>query len=258
MFPLQGRRILVTRPARQANGLMALIAARGGESVCFPLIDIAPPADWDSTDAAGRRLEALSLVVFVSPNAVAYGLGRILARHTWPAQLIAAAVGPGTAKALAEAGVERIAVPQARYDSEALLALDDLSTERVQGREVLILRGDGGRELLAETLRERGATVTCVTCYRRLVPQNGASVQSLLRDEALDAVTLSSSEGLRNFMDLLDIDGQARLFKLPAFVPHRRIAEEAARLGLSRVVLTEPADDGLVAGLCTYPWTDHD
>ena len=82
--PLQGKRILVTRPTDQAAGLASQIAARGGEAACFPLIDIAPPVSWQATDDAIARLEAFVLVIFVSPNAVAFGLGRLLSRCPWP------------------------------------------------------------------------------------------------------------------------------------------------------------------------------
>lgn len=257
-LPLQGKRILVTRPAAQAAGLAALIASEGGDTVCFPLIDIAPADDWRPVDEAGDRLDAFSLAVFISPNAVEFGLPRLLSRRTWPSGLRAAAIGPGTVKRLADFGIDDVILPEGRFDSEALLALEALQADRVGGREVLILRGNGGRELLAETLRARGAAVDCVTCYRRSAPQEGAAVVSLLRNKALDAVTLSSSEGLRNLLELLDTGSRERLLALPVFVPHQRIAEEATRLGLRRVVLTGPADAGLVEGLCNYPWPDHE
>lgn len=255
---LQGKRILVTRPAAQAAGLAAQIAALGGETVCFPLIDIAPVDDWQPVDDARDRLDTFSLVVFISPNAVEHGLPRILCGRTWPSGLRAGAIGPGTVRRLADFGIEDVIVPHDRYDSEALLALDALQADRMAGANVLILRGNGGRELLAETLRARGAKVDCVTCYRRMAPRDGAVVVSLLRNKALDAVTLSSSEGLRNLLDLLDTGSRERLFALPVFVPHQRIAEEAMRLGLSRVVLTGPADAGLVEGLCNHRWLEHE
>jgi len=255
---LQGKRILVTRPAAQAAGLAALIAQRGGETVCFPLIDIAPADDRQPLDHAIDHLEAFSLAIFISPNAVGFGLSRLLSRRAWPEGLRAAAIGPGTVKRLADFGIADVLVPQDRFDSEALLALAPLQAEKVAGTRVLILRGNGGRELLAETLRARGAAVECVACYRRTAPRDGSAVMSLLRNNALDAVTLSSSEGLRNLLELLDTGSRESLLALPVFVPHRRIADEATRLGLHRVVLTGPADTGLVEGLCNYCWLDHD
>ncbi|MDR2111530.1 MAG: uroporphyrinogen-III synthase [Candidatus Accumulibacter sp.] len=256
--PLRGKRILVTRPAGQSGGLVARIAAQGGEAACFPLIDIAAPESWQAVDDAAARLQTFALVIFISPNAVAHGLGRLLSRRSWPEGPAAAAVGPGTATLLADAGIANVLVPRGRYDSEALLSLDPLRAERVAGRAVLILRGNGGRELLSNTLRARGANVECVGCYRRAPPPDGAFVVSLLRNNALDAVTLSSSEGLRNLMQLLDTGSREKLASLPVFVPHQRIADEAARLGLRRVVPTGPSDNGLVAGMCIYRWSDHE
>jgi uroporphyrinogen-III synthase len=256
--PLAGKRILVTRPAGQAPGLALRIVARGGKAECFPLIDIAPPQDWRAVDEVAARLEDFAIVIFISPNAVSFGLQRMLTRRPWPERVVAAAVGPGTAGMLAEAGVAKVVVPRGPYDSEALLALDPLGAGQVAGQEVLIVRGDGGRELLAETLNARGARVECVACYRRVPPRDGAPLVSMLRGGALDAVALSSSEGLRNLLRLLDTGGREKLLDLPVFVQHRRIADEAARQGLRRVVLTGPEDEGLVAGMCTYRWADHE
>ncbi|GHU36311.1 hypothetical protein AGMMS50256_32730 [Betaproteobacteria bacterium] len=255
---LHGKCILVTRPVAQAAELAAQITELGGEAVCFPLINISPLENWQAVDEAIARLEAFSLFIFISPNAVTFGLGRLLARRSWPEGLAAGAVGPGTAKMLREASIGNVIVPRAHFDSEALLSLDPLQTEQVSGRKVLILRGDGGREILAETLRARGAEVECVTCYRRTPPTDGAFVVSLLCNNTLDAVTLSSSEGLRNLLHLLDTDSFEKLLTLPVFVPHQRIADEAVRLGLRRVVLTEPSDSGLVVGMCTYSWSDYE
>jgi uroporphyrinogen-III synthase len=123
----------------------------------------------------------------------------------------------------------------------------------VSGRRVIIFRGDGGRELLGETLKARGATIEYVTCYRRDQPQlDPAPLLKLWEEGRLDAVTLTSSEGLRNFFDMVGRLGQAWLKKTPAFVPHQRIAEQAEILGLAKVIATEPGDDGLMAGLVQY------
>ncbi len=257
-LPLAGRRILVTRPEAQSAGLSEQIATRGGEAVCFPLIEISPVDDWSAFDAAMARLETVQLLIFISPNAVDFSLPRLMAGHAWPRTLLAAAIGPGTVRRLNDFGIAGVIVPEIRFDSEALLELSPLQASVVGGRNVLILRGNGGRDLLAETLRARGANVECVTCYRRSAPQNAVQVVSLLRDAALDALTLSSSEGLRNLLELLDTDSLDRLRALPVFVPHPRIAEEAERLGLPRVILTGPADTGLVEGLCNYHWPEHE
>ena len=120
--PLLGRRILVTRPVAQAGVLAQMIAERGGEPVLFPLIEIGPLDNDDSAwlDAAIENLEDYAIAVFISPNAVEYSVPRILERRTWPAQLQAAAIGPGTTAQLAIFGINEVIAPSARFDSESV------------------------------------------------------------------------------------------------------------------------------------------
>lgn len=253
--PLAGRTIVVTRPRAQAAPLAAAIAALGGTPLLFPLLEIAPAADPRPLAAAVERLADYAIAVFISPNAVDHALPAILARGPWPAGLLPAAVGQGTVRALAAQGVGGCIAPQERFDSEALLDLPELAAERIAGRRIAIFRGDGGRELLAETLRARGAAVDCVTCYRRSGPAAGVDLLlAAWRAGRLDALTVSSSEGLRHLLELLDDEGRSYLARTPLFVPHARIAESAAALGLHQIILTAAADDGLVAGLRAYNW----
>ncbi len=253
--PLAGRTVVVTRPAAQAGPLAAAIAAAGGNALIFPLLEIAAAADAQPLAAAAERLSAYDWAVFVSPNAVDYALPTLLARGPWPADLRPATVGPGTARALAAHGIGACLVPRERFDSEALLALPELAAERVAGQRVAIFRGDGGRELLADTLRARGASVDCIPCYRRSPPASGA--QPLLaawRAGRLDALAVSSSEGLRYLVDLLDGEGRRQLQATPLFVPHARIAETARELGLEKIILSGGADVGIMDALVAYNW----
>lgn len=253
--PLAGRTIVVTRPVAQAGGLAEAIVAAGGHPLIFPLLEISPAADPQPLHKAVARLADYALAIFISPNAVDHALPSILAHGPWPAALIPAAVGQGTVKALLDHGIAGCVAPRQRFDSEALLALPELAAERLAGRRVALFRGDGGRELLADTLRERGAEVDCVTCYRRTGPS--ASPDPLLsawRAGRLDALTVSSSEGLRYLVDCLDAEGRYFLQKTPLFVPHARIAENARALGLNNIILTEAADSGIMAGLGAYNW----
>lgn len=257
--PLAGRTIVVTRPRAQADALAAAIRAAGGEPFVFPLLEIGPAPDPAPLAAAVARLADYALAVFISPNAVDYSLPAILARGPWPAALTPAAVGQGTVRALAARGIGGTVAPVERFDSEALLELPELQADRVAGRRVAIFRGDGGRELLADTLRERGATVDCIPCYARSAPAAGAApLLARWREAGIDAFTVSSSEGLRYLVDMLDGEWRVRLAATPVFVPHARIADNAAALGLARVVLTAPADAGIIEGLCTYNWPHHD
>ncbi|MBI2306852.1 MAG: uroporphyrinogen-III synthase [Rhodocyclales bacterium] len=257
--PLAGRTIVVTRPRAQADALAAAIRAAGGEPFIFPLLEIGPAPDPAPLADAVARLGDYVLAVFISPNAVDYSLPAILAHGPWPAGLTSAAVGQGTVRALAALGVGGTVAPSERFDSEELLELPELQADRVAGRRVAIFRGDGGRELLADTLRERGASVDCIPCYTRSAPADGAGpLLARWQHGGIDAFTVSSSEGLRHLVDMLDADGRRRLAATPLFVPHARIAESAAALGLGCVVLTGAADAGIIDGLCTYNWPHHD
>lgn len=252
---LAGRTIVVTRPRAQAESLMAAIAAAGGEALLFPLLEIGPATDPRPLARAVAAIDGYDLAVFISPNAVDYSLPAILAQGPWPPTLVPVAIGQGTVKALAARGIAGCVAPRERFDSETLLAQPELQEDAVRGRAIAIFRGDGGRELLAETLRQRGARVDCVACYRRSGPVgDGAPLLAAWQAGKISALTVSSSEGLRYLVDLLDEPGRALLRATPVFVPHPRIAENATALGLSSVVLTEPADAGIVAGLCAYNW----
>ena len=253
--PLAGRTIVVTRPQAQAAPLAEAIVAAGGKPLIFPLLEISPASNPQALVEVATRLAEYSLAVFISPNAADHAMPEILAHGAWPATLIPAAVGQGTVKVLAALGIHGCIAPSERFDSEALLELSELAAERVKGKRVAIFRGDGGRELLADTLRERGAMVDCITCYRRSGPSAGvAPLMAAWRAGSLDALTVSSSEGLRYLVDLLDAEGRAFLQKTPLFVPHARIAENARALGLSNILLTEAADAGILAGLVAYNW----
>ena len=258
MKPLQGRRILVTRPGAQAGTLAGLIAEHGGEAVCFPLIEISAADDPEALRQAITQLDDYSLAVFISPNAVTYSLPQILAVRVWPAGLQAGAIGPGTVAQLNANGLAEVIAPDERFDSAALLERAELQAESVAGKKVLILRGNGGREELAETLRERGAQVDAVTVYHRSPPADPALLLSLLRNTTLDALTISSSEGLRNLQALLDTENTDVFHRTPVFVPHQRIADVATGLGWKDVVLTRPADAGIIESLCAYDWSQRD
>ncbi|MDD5295550.1 MAG: uroporphyrinogen-III synthase [Rhodocyclaceae bacterium] len=245
---LAGRHVVVTRPEAQADALARSIAEEGGLPVRFPVLAISDVEDTAPVLAAAERLEDYDFAVFVSANAIEKALSLILPHRSWPEGLPVAVMGKSSERAVARFGIREIVSPQERFDSEALLALPPFQV--VAGKKVIVFRGDAGRELLGDTLQARGATVEYVTCYRRSRPELDAKpLMELWGKGELDAVTLSSSEGLRNLWAMLDEAGRAYLAQTPVFVPHRRIAEEAQRLGLLRVIPTGPGDDGLMAGL---------
>lgn len=243
---LGGARVLVTRPAHQARQLAELIAAAGGEPVCFPVIEIAEPHDPHVLEQLIDRLPEYQLAIFVSTNAVEHALPRVRSRlGGWPAQLQAAAVGAATAQALARHGVPALA-PAGGFDSEALLALPTLHA--VRGKHIVIFRGQGGRELLADTLAARGARVHYAECYRRRLPV--ADFTPLLQ-HWVDVVTLTSVEALHNLFTLAGAHGQARLRATPMIVASARIAEASRAFELAQAprVAPQPSDAGIVQAL---------
>lgn len=253
--PLEGRCIVVTRPEHQADALAALIREAGGTPVLFPVIEILDVEDSQPLIALIARLSSFDLAVFVSPNAVNKAMEFIVKRGGMPAGLRVATVGKGSARELRRGGIEEVIVPDDGSDSEALLALPEMRA--VAGKRVIIFRGDGGRELLGDTLAARGASVEYAQCYRRARPSTGAerSLDLWARRE-LSGFVITSSEGLRNLFDMAGETGRQRLSATPLFVPHPRIAETARALGLSRVIVTRPGDEGIVQGLIDW-WSRH-
>jgi len=250
-LPLAGRHIVVTRPADQAGPLAVAIENAGGIAVRFPVLVISDVEDPGPLHDIAARLDSYDLAVFVSPNAVHKALSILTAQRPWPARLRAATVGKSSERELARFGIADVIAPGERFDSEALLELPEL--QALEGRRVIIFRGDGGRELLGDTLKERGASVEYITCYRRGVPQaDTAPLLKLWDARQLDAFVVTSSEGLRNLLTLLGDAGARWLKQTPLFVPHARIAEEARKLGLQCVVLTAPGDAGVLDGLTEY------
>lgn len=254
--PLAGRHVVVTRPAQQAGPLAAALEAAGGIPVRFPVLAIheVDAAERETLRVVLARLaaSAFDLAVFVSPNAIEKTFAELRGLGlAWPQPLRVAALGKGSERALAAQGVANVISPRQRFDSEGLLELPEL--QAMTGKRVIIFRGDGGRELIAGTLRARGATVEYATCYRRAAPDGDtAELLTLWREGRLDAFTITSSEGLRHLHALLGEEGRALLEGTPLFAPHARIVAEARRLGLHRVVATGPGDAGLLHALSEY------
>jgi uroporphyrinogen-III synthase len=248
-LPLAGRRVLVTRPAQQAAALAQAIRAAGGEAFEFPALAIeAVPSDELAAPLA--QLAAADSAIFISPNAARFGLAAIRSRGSLPPAAAVFAVGPGTARALQEGGVSGVITPPGQ-DSEALLALPQL--QAVAGKRVAIVRGVGGRPLLADTLAARGADVHYLECYRRVRPQaDAAPLLARWQAGGIDAVTVASAETLVNLAAMLGEAGASLLASTPLFAPHEKIAEAARRFGIARATATPGGDAGLVEGLVNW------
>ena len=248
--PLTGITVLVTRPAHQAGGLADRIRAAGGIPILFPVLEILDITDARPLLALIGRLDEFDLAIFISPNAVNKAMN-LIGRRPLPQGLRFAAVGQGTVKTLEKFGIDPVIAPATRFDSEALLDMPEL--KQVEGKHIIIFRGDGGRELLGKTLLERGATLEYAECYRRAKPDaDTASLVEALARGKISAITITSSEGLRNLFDMVGEPAHAWLRRIPLFVSHERIAQTARKLGCVQVILTSAGDNGLLEGLSNY------
>ncbi len=243
-------RVIVTRPAAQAASWRDRLAARGIDAVAVPLIEIGAAPDSGALRAAWAGLPARQLAVFVSANAVLQFFAARPAQAAWPMTLLAAAPGPGTAEALraegiASASIVEPAVAAPQLDSEALW--ERLSAHEWRGARVLIVRGDGGRDWLAERLAEAGAEVETVAAYTRLVPRPSAEtrrrIDAAFADPAGHVWLFSNSEAIAN-LEL--VAGPARAGGSRAIATHPRIAARARQAGFTTVREVAPGFDAVV------------
>jgi uroporphyrinogen-III synthase len=248
--------VVITRPLAQAVGLAERVIASGRQAEIFPLLEIHPLADPKPLHVALSNLTRYALVAFVSPNAIDAAFAHI---SSWPSGIAIAVMGEGSKTALAAHGVTdanaTIISPRNtdRRDSETLLESLDINT--LHGREILIIRGDGGRELLADRLREQGFAVTQVTAYTRCAPTltNACREQLLRLLEGKNDWIVTSSEALRILVDMVvrvgKADSVAKMQQQRIIVPHVRIAETAQKAGFLDVLLTGSGDERLLAAL---------
>ena len=244
---LENTAVLVTRPAAQAESLAALIELAGGEAVRFPVLEILDPVDSAALQRIVDRLDEFDMAIFISPNAVNKAMNVIRSRRPLPARLKLACVGRGSARELKHFGQEDVIAPTGRFDSEALLDLPALAD--IAGQRIVIFRGDGGREVLGETLQHRGASVEYAECYRRGKPQ--VDTTALLRRWArggIDVVTVTSVQSLRNLYDLVGKLGQQWLVKTPIVVISDRMVATCRELGFKGepLIAPEASDEAIV------------
>lgn len=262
MKPGAGPRLIVTRPQAQAAAWVQALDHLGVDAQALPLIAIAPPADPAPVHAAWRVLARHALVMFVSANAVEQFFALRPDGAPWPVQTLAGSTGPGTSAALRAAGVPASAVVQPaagdRAESESLWSA--LQGRDWQGRQVLIVRGEEGRDWLAERLREAGAQVGFVGAYRRQVPDPGESGRALLQAALLRPARhvwlFSSSEAIGHLLRLVRPAAASGAADKPwqnacALATHPRIAQAAREAGFGRVALVEPTPEAVAAAVAT-------
>jgi len=247
---LNGACVLVTRPEHQAENLSRLIEQRGGIAVRFPALEIVSRDD-DRIKSTLENLDGFQWVVFISANAVNFALKANSGKIPRTKSVRFAAVGQATAQAMKMAGLPVDLVPEYGYNSEALLEMPQL--QQVEGQNCLIVRGEGGREQLATTLRSRGAEVDYLEVYKRIIPRMDSSpVVELLAQHRLDVITVTSAEALQNLSLMLGEKNNKLLSLIPLVVVSDRIRCLAADMGFNRITVTDsPIDTAILETVIT-------
>jgi uroporphyrinogen-III synthase len=243
--PLANIGVAITRPLHQSQTLTALIENAGGHVISYPLLEIIPWQDNPECYAAIQHLENIHWAIFISSNAVLHGMP-IISKHSIPPLLKFAAIGPSTAQALNKFGVKDVLTPENQYDSESLLSMPEL--QQVQGSNILIVRGKGGRELLREALIKRGANVTYAECYQRINPQIDCEVlDKAWAQNRFQAIIVSSTEAMRHLIALAK--NKPWISQVHLFTHHPRIAEHAAGYFKAITISAGPSDQEILNSL---------
>lgn len=245
---LSGTTVLVTRPRHQAQLLCQMIKDVGGDCVVLPVIEIIAPQNSVSAMAIIDRLEQFDLAIFISANAVEQADDLVRQSRTWPLGLPLAVIGRSSAAALQARGLSAALCPEQGFNSEALLALPAL--QQLDGQRIIIFRGEGGREKLAQQLTARGAQVEYAEVYRRQCPTTG--LQPIKeRLAAVDVIVAASNESLQNLYDMAGNEWRDWLLARPLVVISQRAASLAATLAFQQavVVAAEASNEGMLDAL---------
>ncbi|KTD59940.1 uroporphyrinogen-III synthase [Legionella shakespearei] len=244
---LCGLRILNTRPQGQAQQLSQEITAAGGVAIECPALELAA-SDTDWLDSL-PDLNQVHHAIFVSPNAVHYALSQLEQNNIrWLGQINTIAIGKGTAKALNSFQIQANDIPE-MPDSEHLLALETL--EQLKNQTVLLFKGEGGRTLIEESLRARGAELFSLVVYQRKMPViQPQLIYSLWHDDAVDIILFTSEQSMRNLFKMFDRESHNWLRHKPCLVISERLAREASLLGMKKIIISHP--DRMISTLFDY------
>lgn len=240
--------ILLCRPQATSASLCRIIEQHGGRCYAVPTMQIDPVATKSEQEAIKAKvldLDHYQKVIFISQNAVQYGVEYL--DQYWPQLPVDTrffAIGEATARAAQNSGLMDTQFAIGAMTSETLLALPELA--RVEGQKVLIFRGIGGRETLANTLRERGAAVDYCELYHRICPADLAQqlqANDFGRASGQRLIVVHSGESLANLNAALDQAGLKAWRKLPIVVPSKRVEQQAEEMGFTHRLLASNAGE---------------
>jgi uroporphyrinogen-III synthase len=252
LSPLDGVGVLVTRPSHQAAPLCRQLEAAGAAVTRFPALELQPLADPRTWATRLGELATFDLIIFASANAVRFGAALLQQRRDLPL----AAIGPATARALNQAGYRVSVQPVEGFDSESLLRHPTLT--RVAGNRVLLIKGQGGRELLESELARRGALVTTAEVYRRqcpsATPAELGALESRFETLQIQVITATSLEVGGNLLALATPVLRRHFDAAHWLVPSARVADGLRERGLAAPILRAASaeDQDLVSALVRW------
>ena len=238
-----GKSILVTRPYHQSANLCGLLEQKGWQAIKFPVIEIRRKTLSEQGCLCLQHIEQYQYVLFVSVNAVDFAYEILNHDFERLKQVKCIAVGLATYNRLSQYAMTNILLPDAAFNSEGILAIPEL--QDLVAQSCLIIRGTGGRELLANTLHARGASVDYMEVYtREPVSYQSEAVNSTLFAEALDAIVIYSIEALRNLVQIADeVNKKNNLLLIPLVVISQRVCVIARSMGFKKILIAEEATD---------------
>jgi uroporphyrinogen-III synthase len=255
-LPLDGRRVIITRPEEQAGEMEAAVRQLGGIPVSLPMIRIVPVEDTTACDRALRQLERMDMVVFASANAVRFTLDRAaaigVAQSLWSGREIYA-VGGKTSECARELGLELSGVP-GEFSGAALA--NTLLVRPLQGKRVLFPRGDIGRDEVMRAVAAAGAEVVTVMFYRTVGPGQSAAqgMRQELMGHPLSIVAFASPSAVRHFAELFT---QEELVPLRSHIIAAAIGNTTRESLLAmhlpvQILANEASGQGLVSSIAQY------
>ncbi len=244
--PLQGLGILITRPEQQSKALANLIEAAGGRAITFPTIEIKTTSSQQKALATLKRAPSFDWLFFVSANAVHHAAKLLNEDLQLLSQTKIAAIGEATRKALLKYNLEADLTPSRSSNSEALLSLSEM--RNMDNKKCMIVRGEGGREKLKQSLESYGAEIIYAEVYRRACPTSDINpLISSWKNGEIDYVTATSGETLQNLITLLGKCNQKLLTQTPLLTVSKRIEKMAHNAGIIRVIVSkQPYNETLI------------
>lgn len=251
---LNNKRIVVTRPAHQAESFCQILERAGATALRCPLLIIAPTPNAPSLLRLIENIGSFDLLLFNSPNAANLGIPQIDSRYDLHGRVRIAAIGAKTAQAITGLGYRVDICPETSFDSESLLELPIL--KNVNGMKIAILRGSGGRDLTGSVLRSRGAEVSYAQVYERLPPTKGhfEQIEQTLLHDRFDAVTITSGEAFLALWKGVGTKARQSLNRSTFLFGSRRIAGIAQAEGLQSLTITadDPSDESMFSALVKW------